>query len=82
MPDEEQYAGQPWIAQCLTEPSGDAITVQWLRGALTRPWVPDRRYNPIEIDIRTIINTVHFTPTQKLTKRSIETIKEASNHLT
>ena len=81
MPDEEQYAGQPWIAQCLTEPSDDTITVQWLRGALTRPWNPDRRYNPTEIDVKTIINTVQFTPTQRLTKRSIEIIKEASSHL-
>ena len=50
MPDEEQYVGQPMIAQCLTGPEGNHITVQWLRRSLTRPWTPDRRYNPCEID--------------------------------
>ena len=57
------------------------ITVQWLKGALSRPWTPDRRYNQTEIDVKTIINTVQFTPMQKLTKRSIETIKQATSHL-
>jgi hypothetical protein len=43
MPDEEQYAGQPWIARCVTGPCGDTITVQWLKSALSQPWTPDRR---------------------------------------
>ena len=41
MPDEEQYAGQPWITQCATGPCGDKIKMQWLKGALSRPWAPD-----------------------------------------
>ena len=78
MPDEEQYAGQPWIAQCLSRPTPEnTITVQWFRGSLTRPWVPDRRYDPFDIDLTTIINTVEFTPTYRLTKSSLEVIKDA-----
>ena len=80
MPDEEQYAGQPWIARSLMGPVDKKVTIQWLRGALTQPWIPDRRYKPTEIDIKTI-NTVQLTPTQRLTKGSIEIIKEASSHL-
>ena len=82
LPDEEQYAGQPtWIAQCLSEPKDQKVTVQWLKGALTRPWIPDHRYHPTEINIETIINTVDLTPTQKLTKHSLDVIKEALHHL-
>ena len=82
MPEEEQYAGQPWIAQCISSPTtGSTIRVQWLKGSLTRPWVPDRRYNPCEIDIETIINTVEFTPTHRLSKSSLDVIKDALNHL-
>ena len=81
LPDEEQYARQPWIAQCLSEPKDQKVTVQWLKGALTRTWIPDRPYHPSEINIETIINTVDLTPTQKLTKRSLDVIKEALSHL-
>ena len=81
MPDEEQFNGQPWIAQCLSTSKDNTISVQWFRGALTRPWVPDRRYDPTEIDVRTVINTVEFTPTHRLTKTSVDVIKQALNHL-
>ena len=81
LPDEEQYARQPWIAQCVDEPRDDTVTVKWLKGALTRPWIPDRHYNPTEINVKTIINRVEFTPTQKLTKSSLQVIKDALGHL-
>ena len=80
LPDEEHYAGQPWIAQCLSEPKDQKVTVQWMKGALTGPWIPDYRYHPTEINIETI-NTVDLTPTQKLTKHSLDVIKEALHHL-
>ena len=81
LPDEEQYAGQLWIAQYLSEPKDARATVQWMKGALTRPWIPDHRYHPTEINIEIIINTVDLTSTQKLTKHSLHVIKEALHHL-
>ena len=82
MPDEEDFSGQPWIGQCLSQSSGDTITLQWMKGAFSRPWVPDRRYQPAEIQVQTIINRVEFTPTQRLTKSSVELLKDAMKHLT
>ena len=81
MPDEEEYAGRPWIAQCLSTLSDSFIRVQWFRGALTTPWMPDRRYPPTDIDVQAIINRVEFTPTHRLTKSSIDLIKETLQHL-
>lgn len=81
LPDEEQYTGQPWIAQCTSTPVGDKLNIQWLKGAYTRPWSPDRRYNPCEVSTDSIISKVEFTPTYRLTKSSVSLLKEALQHL-
>ena len=81
LPDEEQYTGQPWIAQCTKAPVGDNVQIQWLKGAYTRPWSPDRRYNPCDISTDSIISKVEFTPTFRLTKSSVSLLKEALQHL-
>ena len=75
MPDEEEFAGQPWIGQCLSELNGDTIRVQWLKGAFSRLWIPDRRYPTTDIPVQTVINRVEFTPTQRLTKSSVDLLK-------
>ena len=33
--DEEQYTGQPWIAQILSGPTDGTLQVQWFRDAYT-----------------------------------------------
>ena len=33
LPDEEQYTGQPWIAQILSGPADGNFQLQWFRGA-------------------------------------------------
>ena len=64
MPDEEQYTGQPWIAVSLSPDSGE-------HSGSEEPLQDHRwRYDPFDIDLTTIINTVEFTPTHRLTKSS------------
>ena len=81
LPDEEQYTGQPWIAQILSGPVSDTFLVQWFKGAYTRPWAPDKRYPPCDITIDSVISKVEFTPTFRLTKSSVIVVKDGLQHL-
>ena len=75
LPDEEQYTGQPWIAQCTSTPVGDKLDIQWLKGPYTRPWSPDRRYKPCDISTDNIICKVEFYGilfVSKFIKRKVE----------
>ena len=81
LPDEEQYDGQPWIAQILSGPTDGNLQVQWFQGAYTRPWGPDKRYKPFDVTMDSVISKVEFTPSFRLTKSSVSMLKEALQHL-
>ena len=50
MPDEEEFAGQPWIGQCLSELNGDTIKCPVAQRSIfqtvdPRPQISTNRYS-------------------------------------